>query len=70
MAVLVGKVTLHEPVAMDIDVQVFNMDGVAHGGACSFKEGGPIGFYADIGTIIYKAGSSVCGSHKGVVQGG
>jgi hypothetical protein len=55
MAILLDKVKFNEPVAVNIDVNTFDVDAVAKPGLCALHEGIPIGLQAGIGTNSNKA---------------
>jgi acetone carboxylase gamma subunit len=58
VAILVDKVEFNEPVTMNVNIEAFDVDGVAEHGVVSCKEGGTIGLHADVGTCIHKEKSS------------
>jgi hypothetical protein len=58
VAIHIDKVEFNEPVPLNVNIEAFDVDGVAEHGIISCVEGGTIGLHAYVGTCIHKAKSS------------
>jgi hypothetical protein len=63
-------VEFNEAIAVNADVQTFDMDGIAKAGVGAFKKGGAMRFETYAGTGINKAESGGSGRKGDVVCGG
>jgi hypothetical protein len=63
-------VEFNEAIALNVDVQTFDMDGIAKAGVGAFQKGGAMRFEAYVGTSINKAESGGSGRKGDVVCGG
>jgi hypothetical protein len=55
VAVFMDKVNLDEPVAMDINIDAFDVDGGAKPGIVAKEKGGTVGLQTDVGTGVDEA---------------
>jgi hypothetical protein len=60
----------NEAIVVNVDVQTFDMDGVAKAGVGAFKKGGAMRFEAYVGIGINKAESGGSGRKEDAVCGG
>jgi hypothetical protein len=70
VAILVGEVKFNEAIAVNVDVQTLDIDGVAKAGVGALKEGGAMRLKTYVGTGVHKAGTGGSGRTGAVVRGG
>jgi hypothetical protein len=70
VAILVGKVELNEPVPMDVDVDIFDVGGVAEQGVVASDEGRTVGLKGDVGTNVHKAKKGWRRRHQATLRRG
>jgi hypothetical protein len=70
VAILISYVEFNEAIAVNVNVQTLDMDGVAKADVGAFKKGGAMRFHAYVGTGINKAEGGGSGRQGDAVNGG
>jgi hypothetical protein len=70
VAILIGEMKFNKTIAMNLNVDAFDVDGIAESGVASRDECRTMGLQVDIGTIVDKAKGGRRGAQRGAVGHG
>jgi hypothetical protein len=71
VAIFIGKVELHEPIPMDVNIDAFEVEGGAKLGVAARDKGGIEGLHSYLRTSVDEAEiGRCCGHHSVVGRGG